>query len=139
MDNDNPVVKLCAAGMQAEGVGDIDRARALFEQAWEACTDDYEACVAAHYVARHQPTPEDTLAWNQTALEYAGRVTDAQIRQFYPSLYFNLGTSHEALRNRDEAKRYYRLASECSDALPEGQYGDMVRTAIAAALRRLDR
>lgn len=139
MDSDNPVVKLCGAGMQAEAAGDVDRARALFAEAWEARTDQYEACVAAHYVARHQPTPEDRLAWNQAALDSAGRVTDERVRPFYPSLYFNLGTLHEALHNRDEAKRYYRLASECSDALPQAPYGDVVRSAIDAALARIDR
>jgi hypothetical protein len=139
VDNDNPIVKLCTDGMQAEAGGDVDRARALFAQAWDTRTDEYEACVAAHYVARHQPTPEDTLAWNQTALDCAGRVTDEQIRQFYPSLYHNLGKSYEDLGNRDDAKRYYRLASDCTGALPEGPYGDMVRTAIEAALARFDR
>lgn len=61
MEPDNVVVKLCVLGMQAEGEGDAERAGRLFGEAWEAAQDDYEACIAAHYVARHQATAEDTL------------------------------------------------------------------------------
>ena len=56
MDLNNLVVKLCAEGMQAEFAGKLDDARALFMQAWEQSQDDYEACIAAHYVARHLPS-----------------------------------------------------------------------------------
>ncbi len=54
MNLDNPVIKLCAEGTRAEFEGRIEDARTLYMQAWEASKDDYEACVAAHYVARHQ-------------------------------------------------------------------------------------
>lgn len=57
IDPDNAVVKLCAQGMQAEGAGRRGDARALFEQAWEIAGDDYERCIAAHYLARHQDGP----------------------------------------------------------------------------------
>ena len=123
--------------MKAEAKGDLAQARALFAQAWEARTDDYEACVAAHYVARHQASLEDTLTWNQKALDHGDRVSDEQIRQFYPSLYFNLGKSHEDLGSLDEANRYYRLAAERVGTLPADAYGEMVRSAIASALKRL--
>jgi hypothetical protein len=56
MDPNNPVVRLCAAGMAAEGEGRPADAKALFEQAWAESRDDFEACIAAHYVARHQAT-----------------------------------------------------------------------------------
>ena len=52
MDPNNPVVQLCAQGMRAESEGRNTDARALFQQAWETATDDYGACVAAHYIAR---------------------------------------------------------------------------------------
>ncbi len=60
-------------------------------QAWEAPTDDYEACVAAHYEARHQEGPQDALHWNQEALARAEVVGDDRVRSFYPSLYLNMG------------------------------------------------
>jgi hypothetical protein len=62
MDPNNPIVKLCAEGMRAEGDGRFDDARDLFMQAWSASQDDYEACVAAHYVARHALSQHGTLA-----------------------------------------------------------------------------
>jgi hypothetical protein len=64
MDLSNPVLKLCQEGMQAEAEGRLLDARALFEQAWAARTDDYDACVAAHYLARRQDDPAEVLRWN---------------------------------------------------------------------------
>jgi hypothetical protein len=50
MNPDNPVVRLCAEGMNAEGEGRPDEAKRLFQQAWDESTDDFQACVAAHYL-----------------------------------------------------------------------------------------
>jgi hypothetical protein len=112
MDPDNPVVKLCIEGTQAEFAGRIGEARILYIQAWKASRDDYEACIAAHYVARYQDSPEETLRWNQEALNRADAVRDERVREFYPSLYLNMGSSFEALGNQVEAQRYYDLAAE---------------------------
>ena len=92
MDADNAVVKLCAAGMEAEGEGRFDEAKALFWQAWGISQDDFEACIAAHYVARHQDRPEDTLRWNQEALRRAHGNKSQAARL--------LGLSRNALRYR---------------------------------------
>jgi hypothetical protein len=43
-------------------------ARELFAQAWAIRRDDYEASIAAHFVARHQDTPEEALRWNMLAV-----------------------------------------------------------------------
>ena len=136
MDPENPVVKLCAEGMQAEAQHRNDDARRLFTQAWEAAQDDYDACVAAHYLARQQDTPQDTLKWNQESLARADAVGDERVCDFYPSLYLNLGFSHEVLGNRAEARRYYELAAEKTAVLPEDSYGDLVRNGVAEALKR---
>ena len=111
MNPDNPVVKLCIAGTQAEFNGRIDAARALYRQAWEAAQDDYEACIAAHYVARHQPDPHETLRWNREALARAEAVGDGRVDSFYPSLYLNMGQSFERLGDEAEAQRYYEMAA----------------------------
>jgi tetratricopeptide (TPR) repeat protein len=137
MDPDNPIVKLCLEGMRAEGQGRYDDARALFTQAWEASTDDFDACVAAHYLARRQESPEDTLYWNQEALNRADAVGDERVRAFYPSLYLNMGYSYEKLGNRAEASRYYELAAGRIVDLPEGAYADLVRGGIAEGLKRI--
>lgn len=137
MDPDNPVVKLCAEGMQAEFAGRLDDAKALFMQAWEQSQDDYEACIAAHYVARHQPSFDENLRWNQEALARADAVEDDRVHDFYPSLLLNLGHSYEILGEQAEAKKYYDLAAERVDELPAGPYGDVVRRGIAAGQQRI--
>jgi hypothetical protein len=98
--------------MHAEFEHCPEDARALYQQAWEARTDDYEACIAAHYVARFQESPEAALRWNQIALSHAETVNDERVRDFYPSLYLNLGRSHEIVGNQAEAQKYYSLAAE---------------------------
>jgi tetratricopeptide (TPR) repeat protein len=112
MDANNPVIKLCIAGTQAEFAGRLEAACELYRQAWEASADDYEACITAHYMARCQATPEETLRWNQVALERADAVNDDRVRDFYPSLYLNMGRSYELLGDQDEAAKYYALAAE---------------------------
>jgi tetratricopeptide (TPR) repeat protein len=112
MDLDNPVIKLCVEGTRAEFEGRANVARTLFMQAWEASRDDYEACVAAHYVARYQESPEDMLRWNREALNRANAVGDDRVKDFYPSLYLNMGRSYETLGNQAEAQKYYNLAAE---------------------------
>ncbi|KYF99828.1 hypothetical protein BE17_15770, partial [Sorangium cellulosum] len=130
IDPNNPVVRLCAEGMQAEGEGRYEDARALFERAWAACADDHDACIAAHYLARHQGTEQETLAWNQEALRRADAVGDDRVRGFYPSLLLNLGRSHEVLGDMAEARAFYERAAARLDELPAGPYGDMVRNAV---------
>jgi hypothetical protein len=112
MDLTNPVIRLCVASTQAEFEKRIEDARALSLQAFEAARDDYEACIAAHYVARYQEKPQSMLVWNEKALRLAEAVGDERVRAFYPSLYINLGHAHELLGNPSEAKRYYDLAAD---------------------------
>jgi hypothetical protein len=112
MDVNNPVIQLCMEGTRAEFEHRLDDARLHYQRAWEARADDYDACIAAHYIARFQETPEETLRWNQTALSHADAVGDERVGDFYPSLYLNLGKSHEVLGNQAEAQKYYSLAAE---------------------------
>ncbi len=136
MDADNPVVKLCVVGMEAEGEGRMEEAHALFMLAWEARQDDVDGCIAAHYVARHQPTPEATFHWNQLALQCAERTEDQGVEGFYPSLYLNMGKSYEAMGNESEARRYYDLAAACLGTLPDSPYKDMVTFGVKAGQER---
>ncbi|GGX06067.1 hypothetical protein [Streptomyces noursei] len=135
MDQELPVVRLCVAGMQAEAEGRAEAARDLFRQAWDGARDDYEACIAAHYLARHQDSPAETLRWNQECLDRADRVGDERVRDFYPSLYVNMGNAHRELGQLAVAHRYFVRAAERAADAPEGQYGDWNRFAIAEGLR----
>ena len=118
MDLDNPVIKLCLAGTQAEFEHRLDDACRLYRQAWEIATDDYDAFIAAHYVARHQANPEETLRWNQIALElaeadHADRADQYdRVGEFFPSLYLALGRAHEVLGHQAEAQQSYDRAAE---------------------------
>ena len=112
MDTTNPVIQFCMQGTLAEFEHRLEDASVLYQQAWELHADNYEACIAAHYLARFQDDPKGTLRWNQIALESANNVNDERVVEFYPSLYLNLGRSHEILGNQNEAQRYYDLAAE---------------------------
>lgn len=112
MNLDNPVVKLCIKGTQAEFQGQMDKARSFYKLAWELAQTDYEACIAAHYVARHQEDHQEKLHWNQVALDRANASPDDEVKEFYPSLFLNMGQSYEFLGRLDEAKRYYEMAAE---------------------------
>jgi tetratricopeptide (TPR) repeat protein len=112
MDLNNPVIRLCMEGTRSEFKGRKRDACEFYRQAWETATDDYEACIAAHYLARCQDSPEQVLRWNQHALERAGAVKDGRVKNFYPSLYLNMGHSYELLGDEAEAQKYYKRAAE---------------------------
>lgn len=112
IDTNNPVVKLCIAGTRAEFEGRMEEASACYQMAWESAKDDYEACIAAHYMARVQKDAQDIFRWNQQALQRAERCGDERVKEFYPSLYLNMGKAYELLGKQAEARRYYTLAAE---------------------------
>jgi hypothetical protein len=112
MDLDNVVVKLYIEVTRAEFEGRLDEARRLSMLAWQASQDDYEACMAAHYMARYQENPADQLRWNREALQRAAALEDDKAKDFYPSLYLNMGLSYELLGDPLKARKYYALAAE---------------------------
>jgi hypothetical protein len=136
IDPDNPVVRLCAEGIAAEGQGRHADAAALYREAWAIHSDDYEACIAAHYLAREQETLQDALTWNQAALDHALLVEEDRIAGFLPSLYLNLGWSHEVLGDPVTARTCYLAGAARLAELPAGAYTDVVRDGIERALER---
>jgi hypothetical protein len=124
MDANNPVVKLCVEGSRAEFEGRPQDARDLYGQAWSLAADDFETCIAAHYVARFQDSPQQILAWNLESLRRAEAVDDERVEAFYPSLYVNLGRSYEILGEVDEAQRFYDLAA-ASGVIPMRRVGSI--------------
>jgi len=134
---DSPIVRLCVEGMELEGKGQVGEAAQRFAAAWNSSSNDFERCIAAHYVARHQKSPVETLRWNQESLRYADASDSASVREFYPSLYLNLGKSYEDLGKRDEARKFYELAARSAAVLPANGYGALVRSGIAGGLERV--
>ena len=132
MDPDNPVIRLCTRGMEAEQAQRPDDARALFQQAWDARSSDYDGCIAAHYLARHQPDDHATFRWNLTALRLAASAaqTSDEVRGFLPSLHLNMASSYQLLGDPTAAVAHLTEAENLIDVLPEDPYKDVVRQGI---------
>ena len=137
IDSENAIVRLCAKGMELEQSRRTAEAKSLFERAWRESRDDFEACIAAHFLARHQTDPGQALAWNVEALDRAEAVGDGLTDTFLPSLLLNLGYSHEVLGQADEARLYYCRANALLDSLLAGSYADVVRSGVRRGLERL--
>ena len=136
IDPNNPVVLLCAAGMERDG--EPEEARRLFQHAWDARRNDYDAAIAAHYLARHQPTPDETLRWNSLAVTHAERVGDGRTTELFPSLYLNLASSLTALGRLDEARAIIARAKEHLESQRADGYRDFLAYGISRLQARLD-
>jgi len=134
-DPGNPVIALCAAGMAAEG-GPAE-ARVRFEEAWAARRDDYDAAIAAHYLARHQPTLAETLHWNALAVTHFERIPDERAQELGASLYLNLADSLFATGLHADAHAALVRAAQHVQALPPDGYRQMIDQAIARLLARI--
>jgi hypothetical protein len=135
IDPTNRVVALCAEGMAREGVP--AEAMRLFEEAWALRSDDFEAAIAAHFVARHQPTAADTLHWNALAVHHAELVLDRRAEGFLASLYLNLADAHEKVGEREAAVSAVKRAAVYLDLLAAGGYREFVASGIRRLAERL--
>ena len=137
IDPNNPIMKLCVQGMESESKGNFEEASSLFLSAWAQTADDFERCIAAHYVARHQGSFEEALVWNQRSLDYAQALDDERVNGFLPSLYLNMGKAYEDLGRLEEARRYYAMSVKVLPTLYDDRYGGIVRDAVDRALERV--
>lgn len=135
-DTNNPIIQLCAQGMQLEGEGKPAEAAALFTQAWQQAATPFEKFTAAHYVARHQPTVADKLHWDETCLANALLIESDGIKATYPSLYLNIGKCHEDLNDIPEARKSYHLAQSFTGFLGDDGYSSMIKAGIEKGLQR---
>jgi len=122
--------------MAREGEAPLE-ALDLFEQAWAIRTNDFDAAIAAHYVARHQPTDDARLHWNQVALEHAQRVTDGTATHLMASLHLNFGDSLRSVGRVTEARAAAGEGVASLASLPEGGYRDLVASGLARLQSRL--
>jgi rifampin ADP-ribosylating transferase len=138
-DPENNIVKLCAEGMASEGFGQMEKAKSLFEKAWNEAANDFEKFTAAHFVARHQQDVNGKLFWDETALEMALKINHDSIKPSYPSLYLNIAKCHEDVEAFTEAEIYYELAFSHLDFLPDDGYGNMIRSGVLAGKERIQK
>ena len=111
MDLNRPAIALCAEGTELEFKKRLAEARQRYAEAWECAVDDYEKCIAAHYVGHLAETAESQLFWHTTALAHANKAEAAQVASFMPSLYVNLGLAYEQTGDAKQAKHFYDLAA----------------------------
>lgn len=138
-DPNNKIIQLCAKGMELETKQNPAEAKALFLQAWDEASNDFEKFTAAHYVARHQATTEDKLTWDKTALSFALKINDKSMQANYPSLYLNIAKCYEDLYDFKNARENYKIALSYAEYLPENGYGKMIMSGINNGIQRVDK
>ena len=109
----------------------------LFLQAWNEAANDLEKFTAAHYVARHQKNVTEKLKWDETAVSFALKINDDQMKASYPSLYLNIAKCHEDLNDFANARKNYELALSFTAFLPADGYGNMIRSGIENGIKRV--
>ena len=127
MEPNNPVITLCIEGIWAELEDRPEDALRCYKRAWDSRSDEYEACIAAHYLARVQDSMEASLEWNLRALELAFTVPQEQVRDFYPALYMSVANSYKSLGGNVQAQRYYRLAAGLGEIQPLESESEVLR------------
>ena len=110
--------------------GHAHEALSLFEQAWACRQDDYDACIAAHFLARHQLDAPETLRWNRLAIQHAERTDSERVASFMASLYLNLADSEAGSGHHADAIEALSAARTHLDAVPAGGYRDFVAFGI---------
>lgn len=136
LDQNNPVIKLCAYGMELEGNGSVQEAVDIFYDAWTIAESDFDKAIAAHYVARHQESVQEKLEWDALALEHALRDTNDSCKSLLPSLYLNIAKCYEDLNDYHNARKNYEQAWTLAAYLPDDGYGTMIRNGIQKGLER---
>jgi len=136
-DTNNPIIQLCAQGMQLEGEGKKEAAKQLFYKAWEQANSPFEKFTAAHYVARHQATAADKLTWDEKCLAIALTIDDGSMKATFPSLYLNIAKCYEDLHNAEEARKNYLHAQSYASYLNDDGYGNMIKAGIEKGLQRV--
>lgn len=136
-DPENPVNRLCAQAMQAEGEGKPEEAVRLLYHAWNKATHPVEKLTAAHYIARHQKSVADKLEWDLVALKFATEVDDEEIQSMFPSLYLNVAKCYEDLNDLIKAIENYKLALLYTEYLQNDGYGNMITAGIYNGINRV--
>ncbi|NYI77435.1 hypothetical protein [Nocardioides panzhihuensis] len=138
----DPTMTAITAAVTLGREGDDTSARQELLAIWRdvgVLGDPFHRCTLAHYLADLYADPAEALVWDVRALDAADALTDQraqehdaslQVAGFYPSLHLNIADNLRRLAAFDAAADHLGRAEEHSVALPDGPYGDMIRTAI---------
>ncbi|MFC4080269.1 hypothetical protein [Amycolatopsis samaneae] len=129
-----------AVGLGREG--DVESARRDLLAIWHrigVLGDPFHRCTLAHYLADLYEDPAESLVWDVRALDAADALTDERARRhhaslevagFYPSLHLNLADNFRRLGAFEAAAGHIDAAERRVSRLPEGPYGDLIRSGI---------
>ncbi len=144
------VMAAITTAQQAALSGNESRARELFAELWTRIGDDGDPLhrvTLAHFMADLQDDPAQELEWDRRALAAADVLTDDRAASFHPqlsvrgmraSLHASLAADYERLGRLTEAREQLHLAEAAEPDLPEGGYGELVRSAIADVRGRIE-
>lgn len=138
----DPTMDAIVAAVTTARGGDDNSARESLLTIWHQIGvggDAFHRCTLAHYLADLYAEPAESLVWNVRALDAADSLSDERVQHhaaelqvagFYPSLYLNLADDFRRLGVFEAADEYAQLARRHVPALPDGPYGDTIRSAI---------
>jgi tetratricopeptide (TPR) repeat protein len=134
-----PAVRyLLERGRTHNSSGDPDRARALFEQAWEqARRAELEglAVDAAHMVAITYSGSEQAIDWNRRGLEIARQSHDGKAVALIPAMLNNNAWDLHEMGRFDEALDLFREALDAWTARGKPKQIQIARWSVARCLR----
>ncbi len=136
-------------GIALVHAGEREAARAHLSAIWPELGEDaaLARCVLAHFLADVQDEPARELAWDLRALEAARTLTDAEVRDFepslscatfFPSLHLNAAESYRAVGDTANARAQLELARSAVAVLGDDGWGRTLRGGIARLAERLE-
>ncbi|WP_324651756.1 hypothetical protein [Georgenia sp. H159] len=143
----DPTMEAITAAVALGHRGEVESARRDLLTLWHrigATGDALHRCTLAHHLADLCDHPAESLLWDVRALDAADALSDERAEQhhaglrvagFYPSLHLNLADDLRRLGALGAAAEHVGEAEHHASALPDGPYGDTVRTAIAEVSR----
>jgi tetratricopeptide (TPR) repeat protein len=151
MNQPDPILARISEGIGLRQQGRKGEARALFDQLWSeieaGAGNPLHRCVLAHSAADAQDDAADELRWDRIALEAAEAVSDDQVAAagvgltaaaLFPSLHLSVGECHYKLGDLDQARVHLDRARRTMTALPDSEYGAMIRNGFDDLARRLE-
>lgn len=138
----DPTMDAIGAAVTLGREGDIETAQRDLVAIWREIGvqgDPFHRCTLAHYLADLYDDPAESLVWDVRALDAAEAMTDERaqaqhaslrVAGFYPSLHLNLADDFRRLGAFRAAAEHIDEAGKYTATLPDGPYGDTIRTAI---------